>query len=122
MDRIEFVRLDMEPKWALVKGWLEPLATFAMGKVKEDRGDESDDDPENAHRHEMRASRVLRLVLEQTLEAGAEIERSKLSAQRTIDVVQFVGGDKLGILRRRLGLRVGLVGRHDMQAVPGLRG
>jgi hypothetical protein len=41
MDRIEFIKLDTEPKWALVRGWLEPLATFAMGKVKEDRGDEN---------------------------------------------------------------------------------
>ena len=34
----------------------------------------------------MTAPRMLRLVLEQTLEAGAEIERSKLSAQRLVDI------------------------------------
>ena len=61
-------------------------ADWAPLALKEDRGSESDDDPENTHGHEMAAPRLLRFVLEKTLEAAAEIERSKLSAQRTIDV------------------------------------
>ena len=46
----------------------------------------------------MTAPRVLRLVLEQTLEAGAEVERSKLPAQRLVDIcfVWLEIGDGIG--------------------------
>jgi hypothetical protein len=66
--------------------------------VKDEGGSESEDDPEQAHGHEMRAPGVLRFVLEQTLEAVAEIERSKLAAQRLIDVcfVWLEVGDGIG--------------------------